>query len=697
MQHPGIAAREDPILRNLVLLCRHSGRAEYHDLLQRRVRSKLLDQAKHPHPFQPYPGQKVDGPVRFGKVVSPHMSHSPWFGLRLHELNQNVLVGGRAGAGKTNLFMILQNTLLGLGLPYLIWDFKKDYRHLVRKHRNLLAFNRRNFKWNPLQPPPGTHFTEWIQVLSDIFFQAFFPATPATASKVVFLEVLERLFARIRQAWGEESCPTLFDLHDALDEHSEIVKTLPGTSRERLRTCRNRIRPLLRILGPMLDCEEGYSLEALLQRPVVFELDGLMEEFQVFIVLVMLYWIFFYRLNTVQRGLLAHVLFIDETKMVLAADRASGASASSRIVSTLREMGEAFVLADQMPSALGHSVLANVFTLISLSLSSAKDIQFMGYAMGLNSEQRQFLNRLPVGSGIVKLADRFPDPFRIEIECFPIRKDVTDEELDRHMAQHLTQLHFRPRRDGVVIIREVEQPQASGQGEDALIPRAAVRPWDLHDKAYMVLEDIKNRPFVTTTVRFWSLHLTNYMGNRSCRQLRDLGLVQEIQIGLGRRGRAGKYYQLTPKAEERLGKQNLGSGKGGFVHVFHQQRLRSLFSARGYEAKIEEYRGGKAVDLGLSRNGRKIALEIAMSPGGEMDNIIKDHRAGWDEIWVVCRDSNTLEQVQSQWLPQKGAFPDCHVSFYLISDPLFDSNASDGLSDGQKSRKQPISGENEGS
>jgi len=188
---------------------------------------------------------------------------------------------------------------------------------------------------------------------------------------------------------------------------------------------------------------------------------------------------------------------------------------------------------------------------------------------------------------------------------------------------------------------------------------------------------MKNRPYVSTVERTRSLHLTNYMANKVTRGLLKKQLIEEVEIKIGRRGRAAKYYKLTKQSEQAIGPQNLGPGKGGFEHVFHQQRLQRRFARLGYEAKIEDYRNGKSADIGLVKNGRTLAIEIAMSPQGEIVNIVKDLRAGWDEVWVVCRDSKVLQQVEREWSQEPRGEQDGKVEFRLVSDPIFDSKTGE--------------------
>ena len=255
-------------------------------------------------------------------------------------------------------------------------------------------FTWRTFKFNPLAPPPGTDFLYWAQIVADLFFDAFFP-TPAAASKNAFLNALIHLYGRFQERYGPAVYPCMSDLQE------EMKTAEPDSGPDRSQACLNRLRPLLLLLHDMFDCQAGFSLEDLLNEPVVLELDGLTQEIQAFILTVLFYWIFTYRLGQTQRGTLKHILVFDEAKMVFSKEKASGAAPVARLVSTAREMGQGQVAADQMPSTLGHALLANVSVLIALSLSARKDMQDMAYAMGLHDAQREYLNHLPLGLGIV--------------------------------------------------------------------------------------------------------------------------------------------------------------------------------------------------------------------------------------------------------------------------------------------------------
>jgi Helicase HerA, central domain len=647
-----------------------------------KANPEFLAQQADQNPFQPYPGPIIEGPLALGRVYHPRRQDMPRFGLHPNELNQNVLVSGRAGAGKTNLLMIFLANLLLQKMPFLILDFKRDYRHLIRRSHNILVFNWKTFKFNPLLPPPGIDSIYWSQIVSDVFFDAFFP-TGASASKSAFLEFLNGLYIHFNQRNRNNIYPCMFDLKESMQD---CLATQRNTgSADRLRTCLSRINPMLLVLEEMLDCQEGYSIEDLLHQNIVLELDGLTQELQTFLVNILFFWIFTYRLNNAQRGRLRHVLVFDEAKMVFSREKATGAAPISRLVSTAREMGQALLAADQMPSTLGHAIMANVYTLITLSLPARKDLREMAYAMGLNTEQSSYLNNLPVGRGIVKMADRYTRPFLVKFPRFDIQKNVTDADLERYMTPHLAGLEYQPRAKSESDISIEKEPckestpdTKSSNETTASSNESPTIPFDLNEKEYAVLMDIKNRPFVSVVDRIKSLHLTTYMGKRICARFIDLELIREVEIKLGQRGRTRKYHALTPKTQEQIGSQNLGPGKGGFEHVFHQQRLQRHFAAQGYQTKIEEYRDGKAVDLGLTKDGYRIAVEIAMNPLNELSNIQKNYQAGWREIWILCRDAKVRDHVQREWAASRDALPGCSVTLFLISDSRFNSNGKNG-------------------
>ena len=334
----------------------------------------------------------------------------------------------------------------------------------------------------------------------------------------------------------------------------------------------------------------------------------------------------------------------------------------AQLVSLAREFGQGLILADQMPSELDYAVLANVYTTITLNLSSMRDINATASAMGLNDEQRNSLNCLPLKTAVVRLAGRYPKPFLIHIPDVRVDKNISDAEVADYMRDKLANL----------------TPEASEQVNTATpdetennVEAQPNEPDKLDDNEQMLLSDIKNRPFIPATERLNSLSFTTYLGQKLYNGLIDKGLVEELEIKTNYRGRPQKFYKLTNKGITIVGKQNLGSGKGGFEHRLHQRRLANVFEAQGYTTIAEEYRNGKNIDLGLSKDGQSIAVEIIISPQNAVENIEKDIAAGWKTIWLLCNTSTILDGVKREWNSISSKYPGIELEFCLLSEQRF--------------------------
>ena len=51
-------------------------------------------------------------------------------------------------------------------MPFLIFDLKQDYRHLLKRERfedDLIVIPWKDFAYNPLEPPPGVETGDWIR------------------------------------------------------------------------------------------------------------------------------------------------------------------------------------------------------------------------------------------------------------------------------------------------------------------------------------------------------------------------------------------------------------------------------------------------------------------------------------------------------------------------------------------------------
>ena len=552
---------------------------------------------------------------------------------------------GRSGAGKTTVLILILSNLIHLNIPFWIFDFKRDYRSMIRSSNNIHVFNKGNFRFNPLKPPKGTEPVQWASIFVDIFFQNFYQGA-ATSAKNIFLDVLLKLYDQKGHITFNDVCNEFNRmLYDA---------KCPNNIKESIRTIMVRLKPFNLIMGDAIN-GPGFDMEDLLNKQIVLELDGLMIEYQTFLATLIFHWIFTYRLNLAERGDLKHLLLFDEAKRLFSL----GIPLIGQLVSQAREFGQGLILADQMPSCLDYATHANVYTTITLNLAASRDINAISSAMGLNSEQKQALNSIPLKTAIVKMAGRYTQPFQIHIPNLVVDKNINNSELAVYMKPKLDAL--TPASPAQTSTQSNPEP-----GKKEPVQKTST---EITENGRNLLWDIKSHPYTAATERLKSLNITTYMGQKLYNELIGKDFIKEHEIKVNYRGRPQKFYELTSKGIDLIGQQNLGAGKGGFVHRLHQHRLKKVFESQGYKVKIEEYKNGKNVDLGLNKGNKSIAVEIAMSSQGEISNIEKDIAAGWREVWTLCCSEKVLAGIN---LELKNFTIDCAcISVYLLSEQRF--------------------------
>jgi hypothetical protein len=126
--------------------------------------------------FLPPPLPKIaDGEYQIGDVIYPEGYYSP-FGIKEDEWIQHIGIFGRSGSGKTNVAYIIIKELKKKSKPFLIFDWKKNYRDLLsdEQFKDLLVFTvgtkTSPFFFNPLIPPPGTPPKVLIKSVKNILF-----------------------------------------------------------------------------------------------------------------------------------------------------------------------------------------------------------------------------------------------------------------------------------------------------------------------------------------------------------------------------------------------------------------------------------------------------------------------------------------------------------------------------------------------
>ena len=595
-------------------------------------------------PFEQPFGDFVDGPIRIGTVKQ---TGAP-FGLELHEINEHTFLTGRAGSGKTTINKRIMKQLPSHDVNFWAFDFKQDYRPLA-KEMELYVLNWKNLKFNPLRPPPGCDPRIWMQAFINVFAQSYYLQV---GTKELLLSPLDRLYADYGVYDGSGVYPSLHDLLYCLDMH-RIEK---GFGRESgfWESAKNRTRGTVLSLNEMFDCDKGFSLEHLLDKNVVLELDNLLYENQIFLVNIMLRYIFQYRMSQKHRGSLRHVIFFDEAKMVYDQTRdfipGLGINEVTQFTTQIREFREGIVVSDQMPTMISESIKGSVYTMIGMSQSGGRNIQETAKAMNLCPDQLAFMTQLVsdkslnLYEALVKINGRWTQPFAIEIIPSHFERSVSDYEIESRMRPLLEDLypHVTPRTpyERILVAKKHEPEEKKPQTEQPPKEKEAVEGNIL----IKILTDIREEPFAEQKERITKLGLgsSSSTADKYFKQLVTSGFVKVHKIGLGRGKSTMVLYQITEQGM-RFAKMNrfIIPGKGDFKHQFWQHTIRTFYRNMGYDAEIEKRLGNKNVDVGVQIENKKIAVEIELSPDHLIQNIEKDLEAGCDEVIIAVSSKKT--------------------------------------------------------
>lgn len=232
------------------------------------------------------------------------------------------------------------------------------------------------------------------------------------------------------------------------------------------------------------------------------------------------------------------------------------------------------------------------------------------------------------------------------------RKDVTDADIDRICGVEISELMSRvvPRaergRGNSVEAANSNDKQTPGtDGSDF------GRPETLNAEMIEFLESIVDKPNLTATQR------RDYLGESTGKfeQRKKLaianGFAEELAINLGYATRGiVKLLELTPKGYGALGKKvpaprplNVSA-----EHWWYQRAYAAWAREQGHKAELE-MRGtnAKRADVGVLKNGKVLAVEIALSPNNEVRNVVAD-LDGFDSVLVACKNSRVRAAIEER-------------------------------------------------
>ena len=373
--------------------------------------------------------------IGIGRILGDDGQPGPWLYLSTSDLCRHLLVAGMTGSGKSvSCEHILLELWIEHRIPWLVVEpgMNPSYRRLlnseIREDLQVYAVGNpkaRRLAMNPLAVPAGIGLAEHISGLFAVLASAFELVAPMPEVLAKAIEETYRNHGWDPAELTPSGPPPL--LADLLEEIERTIRKLgyppdiTATLKAGLGLRLGRLASGL--LAPELSARDGLNMEALTARPCVIELSALLDAdsqalIMGFIALQLRHW---WRLQGPSKTL-RHVTLIEEAHRLLRAVPENTAHAArsravedmANLLAEMRSMGVGLIIADQTPSALVASVIANTGTKILHRLDHPADRECAGRASGLPADGVDLLGALRVGDAIVR-TDQRSCPFRLRM------------------------------------------------------------------------------------------------------------------------------------------------------------------------------------------------------------------------------------------------------------------------------------------
>jgi len=586
------------------------------------------------------------------------------FGLRESEFIQHIALFGRSGSGKTNVAYLILLNLIRAGKPFLVFDWKRNYRDLLSlpECKDLLVFSVGRdvvgFRFNPLVPPPGTPATVWLKKLIEIMCHAYFLGEGVA---VLLMRAIDALYRDSGVYNGKvERWPTMRDVRDWL-----VAYRAKGREAGWMESAMRAVEVLcFGEVGSVLNDGGCFDVERLLQKRVILELDALTNSDKTFLIEALLLWIHHFRMGQTERERFKHAVVIEEAHHILLRKKqevTGEETVTDVLLREIRELGECIICLDQHPSLISKPALGNTYVTFAMNLKHRGDIAMIKDCLLLDSEQAGYLGKLEVGWAVAKLQGRWFKPFLVNFPLLRLDKgSVTDDALRNHMAELADEWkdlsNTQEGISGVISPQEGFSSRSTRQEAGIPpIPETDKREEEkgkctisLTTKEREFLEDVLQNETSSITERYQRLGLSSRHGNSIHNSLLSKGFLfsEFVPFDKGRM----KILCLTEKGRKSVGYDGARSTRhGSMEHQYWKEKVAARLRELGFRVEEEHpIGGGRTVDLVANRNGKRYAIEIETGKSDAAANVRKCIEAGFDLVLSVATNLDTKDAIEQQ-------------------------------------------------
>lgn len=401
--------------------------------------------------LEPPKEHQVTGDFPLG-IVSYADSELYPFSLREQDMVRHACITGMSGSGKTNLaFHILGNMILK-DKKMIVFDWKNSFRSLMLMDDKLQCFTIGNnrisnlFKININEPPKGVSPKEWINTLCDLVSECFF--TSHGVHKLLS-EALDSAFKDFGVYAGSNNYPTWYQIKDRLEQKERENKKGHGRESEWLASALRIAHSMtfgdfgdaVNYKGPMKS-----KVDDLFEKRTIFELNSLNIHEKKFFCEYLLTYIYKHKKSSPYSitDKFEFAIIVDEAHNIFLKDKANfmKETVTEMIYREVREYGISLICLDQHISKLSDVVAGNSACNIAFQQTLPQDIEATSGMMQMRENKRYF-SMLPVGHAIVRLVERFHQPFLIKVPLVGLKKKIVGDEIVAERMKNLVKTDRR--------------------------------------------------------------------------------------------------------------------------------------------------------------------------------------------------------------------------------------------------------------